>query len=197
MDSKNQSISDDFDQDYGHFDTDEMDDIAIWEYGENYMITYILLKIVFTILSLTCNVPAGIFTPVFTIGAVFGQLYCSYLLRIMFALGYHDTIKYRGMYSIIGAAALTATVTRTLSVAVMTLELLGHLSHVVPIISSVLTAYIISEMIYPESFYEAMFKLRGLEDLLKKKGQILIRNVLEFEDRFTDFNFLHTEMDMA
>jgi len=101
------------------------------------------------------------------------------------------------MYSIIGAAALTATVTRTLSVAVMTLELLGHLSHVVPIISSVLTAYIISEMIYPESFYEAMFKLRGLEDLLKKKGQILIRNVLEFEDRFTDFNFLHTEMDVA
>ena len=52
-------------------------------------------------------------------------------------------------------------------------------------------------MIYPESFYEAMFKLRGLEDLLKKKGQILIRNVLEFEDRFTDFNFLHTEMDVA
>ena len=72
MDSKNQSISDDFDEDYGHFDTDEMDDTVQWEYGENYMITFVLLKFVFTILSLTCNVPAGIFTPVFTIGAVFG-----------------------------------------------------------------------------------------------------------------------------
>lgn len=170
MDSKNQSISDDFDEDYGHFDTDEMDDTVQWEYGENYMITFVILKFIFTILSLTCNVPAGIFTPVFTIGAVFGQLYCSYLLRIMFSLGYHDTIKYRGIYSIIGAAAMTATVTRTLSVAVMAIELLGHLSHVVPIIASVLTAYIIAELIYPESFYEAMFKLRGLEDLLKKKG---------------------------
>ena len=111
-------------------------------------------------------------------------------------MGYHDTIKYRGIYSIVGAAALTATVTRTLSVAIIALELLGHLSHVVPIIASVLMAYIIAELIYPESFYEAMFKLRGLEDLLKKKGQILIRDVLEFEDRFTEFAFLHTEMQI-
>ena len=112
----------------------------------------------------------------------------------MFSLDYHDTIKYRGIYSMIGAASLTASVTRTISVAIITLELLGHLSHVVPILTAVLTSYIISELIYPESFYEAMFKLRGLQRLIEKKGQILIREVLEFEDRFTKFEFLHLDM---
>ena len=68
----------------------------------------------------------------------------------------HDLVLYRGIYSIIGASALTASVTRTVSVAVIVLELNGHMSHVVPVLVSVITAYIISELINPAGFFEML-----------------------------------------
>lgn len=77
-------------------------------------------------------------------------------------MGFSDIIAYRGVYSIIGAAAVTSSVTRTVSVAVIVIELQGHLSHAIPILIAVLTSYIISELINPVGFYDTMFKLRGL-----------------------------------
>lgn len=76
----------------------------------------------------------------------------------------HGIIMYRGVYSIIGASALTASVTRTVSVAVIVLELNGHLSHVVPVLVSVITAYIISELINPQGFFEMLAELNGLNE---------------------------------
>lgn len=70
-------------------------------------------------------------------------------------------IQFRGVYSIIGASALTASVTRTVSVAVIVLELNGHMSHAIPVFLAVITAYIISELINSESVFEMLFKLRG------------------------------------
>ena len=61
----------------------------------------------------------------------------------------HDLVQFRGVYSIIGAASLTASVTRTVSVAVIALEINGHMNHAVPVFFGVLTAYIISELINP------------------------------------------------
>ena len=173
-----------------------MGDVEQWEYEENYMIIYVLLKFIFTILTVSMNVPSGIFTPTFVIGAVFGQLYCSLLLRTISTMGYTDIIVYRGVYSIIGAASVTASVTRTVSIAVIVLELSGHFSHVIPILIAVLTSYIISELINPEGFYDTMFKIRGLQLMLEKKGKILVQEVLEFEDRFTNIEFLSLEMDV-
>jgi H+/Cl- antiporter ClcA len=44
---------------------------------------------------------------------------------------------------------MTASITKTVSVAVIVLELNGHLSHAVPVMIAVITSYIISELIYP------------------------------------------------
>jgi H+/Cl- antiporter ClcA len=52
-----------------------MKEVEQWIFQEHYMILYIVLKFVFTILSLSCKVPTGIFIPIFTIGIVGGQLY--------------------------------------------------------------------------------------------------------------------------
>jgi chloride channel 2 len=43
-----------------------------WIFQEHYMLLFILLKIVFTIMTLSCKVPTGIFIPIFTIGIVGG-----------------------------------------------------------------------------------------------------------------------------
>jgi chloride channel 2 len=72
LEDKNSTISDDIDQDYNRYDYDDLDDTERWQYGEQYMIMYIVLKFIFTFLSLSCNVPSGIFTPIYVLGAVFG-----------------------------------------------------------------------------------------------------------------------------
>jgi H+/Cl- antiporter ClcA len=91
------------------------------------------------------------------------------------AMKARDLIMYRGIYSIIGASALTASVTRTVSVAVIVLELNGHMGHVVPVLISVLTAYIISELINPKGFFEMLSELNGINDKIMQKGRILVK----------------------
>jgi hypothetical protein len=64
------------------FSTNVMDDPNTWIYYEGYLIMYIVQKFVFTALTLSIDVPGGIFTPSFAIGAVFGQLYVSAVIEI-------------------------------------------------------------------------------------------------------------------
>lgn len=158
------------------------------------MMLYIFQKFVFTVLTLSCPIPAGVFMPVFAIGAVSGQLYCSLLLRVLGSSSHQDLVGFRGIYSIIGAAALTASVTRTVSVAVIVLELNGHLSHVVPVLVSVLLAYIIGELVNPQGFFDMLFELRGLKKSVQQKEQILVRQVLEFDERYSRIRYLTLEM---
>ena len=122
-------------------------DPILWQRSDLYLAIFILLKFVITALTLSCAVPGGIFTPTFCIGAVFGQLYVSKLINILAYFGIHNFIKYRGVYSIIGAAGVCGSVTRTSSVAIIVLELNGHLSYAVPTMMCVLASYAISECI--------------------------------------------------
>lgn len=46
------------------------------------LVTYCLLKFFFIILSISCPIPMGIFTPIFTLGAGFGRLYGHILILI-------------------------------------------------------------------------------------------------------------------
>ena len=69
----------------------------------------------------------------------------------------------RGVYSILGAAAMTGSVTRTVSVAMIVLELNGHLSHACPLMVCVLSSYAMSEYLKPISFFEMLSDLGGLD----------------------------------
>ena len=77
-------------------------------------------------------------------------------------MNFDGVLRYRGLYSIIGAASLTTSVTRQVSIAVITLELSGHMNHAVPVLLCVLISYIISELINPQGFYEMLMEIRGL-----------------------------------
>jgi H+/Cl- antiporter ClcA len=59
------------------------------------------------------------------------------------------------------------------------LELNGHLSHSVPLMVCVLFAYGVGEMIKPESFFEMLSDVGGLNALQAKKGKIIIKNILD------------------
>ena len=156
-----------------------MDDPNKWVLYDGYLIMFIVLKFVFTALTLSCPIPGGIFTPTFAMGAVVGQLYASILIRVLSFFELSNIIQFRGVYSILGAAAFCGSVTRTVSVAMIVLELNGHLSHAVPTMVCVLTSYTISEWIKPESFFEMLSHLGGLDAKIAAKGKIILKDLID------------------
>ena len=82
-------------------------------------------------------VPCGCFVPLFAGGAAFGRL----VGELMIAFGVQG-VEPAG-YAIVGAAALTAGATRTVSTAVIALELTGELSFMLPIFLGVFSSCII------------------------------------------------------
>lgn len=115
----------------------------------------------------------------------------SWVVKLLSLVGIQNYVQYRGVYSIIGAAGVCSSVTRTISVAVIVLELNGHLSHAVPTMMCVLASYAISEYIKTQSFFEMLSEFSGLDDKIKAKGAIIIREILETDKTFTeDIDFL-------
>ena len=138
-------------------------------------------------------VPGGIFTPTFAMGAVFGQIYVSYVIKICEFFGIRSPVEFRGVYSILGAAAMTGCVTRTVSVAMIVLELNGHLSHAMPCMVCVLCSYATAELIKPQSFFEMLSELGGLDALLKKKGEIIVKDILKQTPEYKELEYLSLE----
>lgn len=105
-------------------------------------------------------------------------MYVSVLIKVLAFFGMVDLIQFRGIYSILGAAAMTGCVTRTVSVAMIVLELNGHLSHAVPLMVCVLSSYATAEYIKPCSFFEMLSDIAGLDKLVAEKGNIVIKDIL-------------------
>ena len=142
-------------------------DVKKWQMYDSYLFLFCVEKFLITAFTLSCKIPGGIFTPTFCLGAVFGQFYVSNLIKLLAWVGVKDYIQYRGVYSILGAAAVTGSVTRTCSVAIIVLELNGHLSHAVPTMVCVLASYATSEMIKCQSFFEMLSMFSGLDEKIK------------------------------
>lgn len=87
----------------------------------------------------------------------------SIIRKALLSFGIYNYIRFRGVYSILGAAAMTSSVTRTISVAMIVLELNGHLSHAVPCMVCVLSSYFISEFLKPMSFFEMLSMASNLD----------------------------------
>lgn len=66
-----------------------------------------------------------------------------------------------GAYAVVGAAAMAAGVTRTISCAVMVFELTGQLNHMLPVLVAVLAAIGVGNLLN-ESIYDTMLELNNL-----------------------------------
>ena len=104
--------------------------------------------------------------------------------------GYENMVEYRGVYSILGAAAMTSSVTRTISVAMIVLELNGHLSHAVPLMVCVLSSYATSEYLKPQSFFEMLAEFSGLTLKTTQKDQIIVKDLLELDPKYRKMEYL-------
>lgn len=89
---------------------------------------------------------------------------------------------------------MTSSVTRTVSVAMIVLELNGHLSHACPLMVCVLCSYAISEWWKPQSFFEMLSGLLGLDAKLAAKGKIIIKDIIKQNpEKYAKFDFLSLE----
>lgn len=112
---------------------------------------------VLTPLSIVLPVPCGVFIPTFAVGAAFG--------RAIGMLAHRNVLFthaiYPGAYAIAGGAGLTAGVTRTISSAMIVLEITGQLHFALPVFVSVLVAYGVGDLL-SKGLFEAIMVARGL-----------------------------------
>jgi len=102
-------------------------------------------------------ISCGVYTPVFLIGAASGRFYGEVINLLSSTEGQITA----GGYAVVGAAAMAAGVTRTISTAVIVFELTGQLNHMLPVLVAVLLACGVGNLIN-ESIYDTMMRLNQL-----------------------------------
>ena len=117
---------------------------------------YVVCKFVFTCIAVGCPISCGVFTPVFLIGAAGGRCFGE-MLNIVSP----GQLITPGCYAVVGAAALAASVTRTVSTAVIVFELTGQLNLMLPVLVAVLAACGVSNLLNA-SIYDTMMQLNQL-----------------------------------
>ncbi|MDT2755113.1 ClC family H(+)/Cl(-) exchange transporter [Enterococcus pseudoavium] len=131
--------------------------------GENifpliFLIFLFLLRFIFSMISYGANLPGGIFLPILTLGALIGGIYGTILHQWfgMDALLIRNFVIFAmaGYFTAIGKAPLTAIILVT--------EMVGNITHLMPLAVCSLTAYVINDLLGGNPIYESL-----LERLLK------------------------------
>ena len=75
----------------------------------------------------------------------------------------HDIIHVivPGGYAVVGAAAMSGSVTHTISTSVIVFELTGQITHILPVMIAVLIANGIAQKLQP-SFYDSIIQIKKL-----------------------------------
>lgn len=121
-------------------------------HGAGQYAIYFGLNFPLTALSSALPVPAGVFIPVFSSGAALGRLYQSLLQ----AMGV-DTNTEPATYGLIGAAAVAVGVTRSVSVAIIAMEMVAVNTPQLPILMAVLVSLFVGDLV-SSSVYDALAK---------------------------------------
>ncbi|XP_065842216.1 chloride channel protein 2-like isoform X2 [Oscarella lobularis] len=129
------------------------------------LLLYTLYHFFATAIAVALPVPAGVFFPVFVTGAAFGRL-VGETMAAWFPHGIkesHDIIHVivPGGYAVVGAAAMSGSVTHTISTSVIVFELTGQITHILPVMIAVLIANGIAQKLQP-SFYDSIIQIKKL-----------------------------------
>ncbi|KAG6591171.1 Chloride Channel (ClC) Family [Phytophthora cinnamomi] len=121
--------------------------------------TLSILPAIFMFLLPVCislKMPTGVWVPTFIGGAAFGRLFGEALTTLFPGIGATP-----GAYALAGAAAFGGAATRAVSVAVITLEITGEMSLILPIFCAVLAAMATSNLFRERSVYDTLLVVGG------------------------------------
>ncbi|XP_077980789.1 chloride channel protein 2-like [Glandiceps talaboti] len=125
---------------------------------------YTLWTFWMTFIAITLPVANGVFMPVFIVGAAFGRL-VGEAMAAWFPHGYVQGDQFLkvvpGGYAVVGAAALSGSVTHTVSTSVIVAEMTGQITHILPVMVAVLIANAISLLIQP-SIFDSIIQIKKL-----------------------------------
>ena len=123
-------------------------------------------KFILTALCCSLPLPSGLFTPVFTIGALTGRLFGQGVTTISAAY-FNNAISFSaGEFAVAGAAAFAGGVTRSIATAAIVMELTGQLHLQIPVAICVLASYFVSNRFAP-AVYDVLVKEHRLPHLPK------------------------------
>lgn len=121
----------------------------------------ILVKFLFTMISYGSGVPGGIFLPLLVIGALTGDLYANIVVQYM-----HVNAQYITNFVVLAMAAyFTAIVKAPVTGSILITEMTGSFSHLLPLITISMVAYLVSDILKAKPIYEML-----LERILTNKG---------------------------
>uniref|UniRef100_A0A8C2G9U4 Chloride channel, voltage-sensitive 2b n=1 Tax=Cyprinus carpio TaxID=7962 RepID=A0A8C2G9U4_CYPCA len=140
-------------------DFDNDDHLAAWKHPQANVFVilsiFVIMKFWMSAISITLPIPCGSFVPIFVIGAAFGRLVGEGLATLFpdgFNMDGHVYHITPGVYAVVGAAALTAGVTHTISTGVIMMELTGQINYALPILISVILSNMISQSLQPSIY---------------------------------------------
>ena len=113
-------------------------------------------KFVLTALCCSLPLPSGLFTPVFTVGALSGRLFGQGVTALSSYYGTSLTFS-AGEFAVAGAAAFAGGVTRSIATAAIVMELTGQLHLQIPVAVCVLASYFVSNRFAP-AVYDVLVK---------------------------------------
>jgi len=117
----------------------------------------LVVRVVLTVIGTTLRLSAGIFLPMFTIGAIGGRLFGQIVANAS-----HGTGIYVEGYAMVGAAAFLSGTTHTISAAVIVVEMTGEIDILLPcLIASVIACGITKTRTL--SMYDQGMVNKGLE----------------------------------
>lgn len=166
------------------------------------LLLYIIMTFWMGAVANTLPIPAGVFVPVFCCGAAFGRL-VGESMSAWFPEGIRsgDVIRkiVPGGYAVVGAAALSGSVTRTISTSVIVFELTGQISHVLPAVVAVLIANAVAHFLQP-SFYDSIIRLKRLPylpDIVNAKQDawtVYVEDIMMKDVRYITFVSTYAEL---
>ncbi|AEV95732.1 ClC family H(+)/Cl(-) exchange transporter [Pediococcus claussenii] len=116
------------------------------------IISLLVIRFVFSMISYGSGLPGGIFLPILTLGAIIGALYVTVMaqLNLINPVYLPNFVIYAmaGYFACIGKAPFTAILLVT--------EMVGSLQHLMPLAVVSLTAYIIVDLLGGEPIYESL-----------------------------------------
>ncbi|KAJ0409707.1 hypothetical protein ATCC90586_007496 [Pythium insidiosum] len=139
--------------------TDEEQDSALLSRS---LMTYLPLKFLLTLLSVVLPIPAGLFTPTFVIGGIFGRL----VGEAIKAYDLLDTQYEPFEFAVIGAGAFSSGVTHAISTAVIIMEVSHSDGLNLPVSIAILASYFTAKR-FTENVYDLLISTSNLPRLTK------------------------------
>ncbi|KAH7465796.1 Chloride channel protein 2 [Phytophthora ramorum] len=126
------------------------------------LVTFLPLKYVLTLISIVLPVPAGLFTPTFVIGGIFGRLVGEAVRAFDIMHTHYEPFE----FAIIGADAFSSGVTHAVSTAVIIMEISHTDGLNLPVSVAILAAYFTAKR-FTENVYDVLIVTSNLPRLKK------------------------------